>query len=194
MTEVRTQGALDQLVENAASFAHCLLNKCQDFAMKTFPSCLDYWENLKAMILPLLTAYVLPILERVYNFAIWCGHIVINFIYGYIAFLKYLISIPFVIVGRIYAYWVNKIHQIQKCTQDGVCQAKLGYDRVKTGNFSIITLWRNILDIIIDNLNQWLKNSDESYGFAKLINDWNVVGYLKWAKFEQRSKPIEEEN
>jgi len=194
MTEVRTQGALDQLVENAVSFAHCLLNKCQDFAMTTFPCCLDYWENIKAMLLPLFTLYVLPILERLYNFAIWCGNVVKNFVYGYISFVKYLISIPFVIVGRIYAYWVDKIHQVQKCAQGGVCQAKLGCDRLKNGNFTIITIWRNILDMIIDSLNQWLKNSDESCLLPKLINDWNVIGYLKWAKFEKRSKPIDEEN
>jgi len=182
MSEIKTQGTVDQAIESVVSTAHCLLNKCQDFAVKTFPSCLEYFEKVKAIILPLFTFYLLPLLERMYNFATCCVNGMMNFAYNYYLFVKSIISYPFTIVAHLYAYCIGKMTQVKECAQEGVCQAKVGYDRIKHGNFSLLVIWRNTLDMVIDGLNRLVKNSDDTV-FAKIITDWNVIDYLQSAKF-----------
>jgi len=205
MSQSKNAGTIEQAVQGVVTIANTTFDQCQSFVINTYPTYVEYFERLKTFIVGLFTVYFLGFFERVYNFGAYCVNVLKNLARNYVAFVKGVICYPFTVASRIYAWavdtlknWISKIKQVQEQTQGTVKtvtnQAKVGYDEFKNGNVTVLSMWRSVLDTVIDFLNGWLKNADDANHVAKLITDWNVVGYLKSAKFEQKQLPVDHSN
>lgn len=202
MSENKCQGTVEQAIQGVVTIASGTLNQCQDFVTNSFPTYMEYFHKLKTFIIQFFTVYILALLEGVHNFVINTVNVVKNLVAHYYGYAKSIISYPFTVVGRIYnwaidtlKHWIVRLKEVKKEAQGRVktatTQAKEGYDRVKQGNITVLTIWRNILDTVIDFLNGWIKNADEPNHIAKVMNDWNVISYLEWAKLEQKSSHVD---
>jgi len=205
MSHSKNSGTIEQAVQGVVTIATTTMDQCQSFVTKTYPTYVEYFERLRTFIVGLFTVYILGFFERVYNLVVYSVNVLKNLASNYVAFVKGVISYPFTVAGRIYNWavdtlknWISKIKHVQEQAQGSVKtvtnQAKVGYDEFKNGNVTILSVWRNVLDSGIDFLNGWLKNADDTNHVAKLITDWNVISYLKYAKFEQKQLPVDHSN
>jgi len=197
MAQQKIQAVLNQLIQTVVPIAHGVLNKCQDFAMKTFPQYLDYYETLKTWIVSLLTIYLLPLFENGYNVVSNAYKKLTGSASERKAFILSILSIPFAVVLFFYMWsmtFLNKLFKKIMVLKEHVTsrytkfsnKGKEIYERIKSGKFSFLIVWQNTLNIIIDYLNNWLKNAEEGNHLAKYVKEWNVIGYLTLAKFERQ--------